>query len=77
MPHQDGSFLDADLDLWRVIAHVNLHGTVLRTKYALPHLVAAAAGTVTRLDATVHTAAAQFGIGGQETDLFPDPLETP
>jgi NAD(P)-dependent dehydrogenase (short-subunit alcohol dehydrogenase family) len=46
MPHQDVSLLDADLDLWRLITGINLHGTVLCTKYAVPHLTSAGGGTV-------------------------------
>ena len=46
MPHQDVSLLDADLDLWRLITGINLHGTVLCTKYAVPHLTAAGGGAV-------------------------------
>jgi NAD(P)-dependent dehydrogenase (short-subunit alcohol dehydrogenase family) len=46
MPHQDVSLLDADLDLWRLITGINLHGTVLCTKYAVPHITAAGGGVV-------------------------------
>ena len=46
MPHQDVSLLDADLDLWRQITGINLHGTVLCTKYAVPHITAAGRGSV-------------------------------
>ena len=49
MPHQDGSFLDAELDLWRFISATNLHGTVLCSKYAVPHLVAAGGGAVVNM----------------------------
>jgi NAD(P)-dependent dehydrogenase (short-subunit alcohol dehydrogenase family) len=49
MPHQDVSLLDADLDLWRTITGINLHGTVLCTKYAVPHLTAAGGGAVVNM----------------------------
>ena len=49
MPHQDGSFLDADLDLWRTITGTNLHGTVLCSRYAVPHLIAAGGGAVVNM----------------------------
>jgi len=46
MPHQDGSATDADLDLWRTIHAVNVHGTVLCVKYAVPHLERAGGGAI-------------------------------
>lgn len=49
MPHQDVSLLDADLDLWRTITGINLHGTVLCSKYAVPHLTAAGGGAVVNM----------------------------
>jgi NAD(P)-dependent dehydrogenase (short-subunit alcohol dehydrogenase family) len=49
MPHQDISLLDADLDLWRTITGINLHGTVLCSKYAVPHLSAAGGGAVVNM----------------------------
>ena len=49
MPHQDRSVLDADLDLWRLVTAVNLHGTVLCSKYAVPHLVTAGGGAVVNM----------------------------
>lgn len=49
MPHQDESFLDADLDLWRTVTATNLHGTVLCSKYAVPHLRAAGGGAVVNM----------------------------
>jgi len=49
MPHQDRSFLDADLGLWQAIATTNLHGTVLCSKYAVPHLRAAGGGAVVNM----------------------------
>jgi NAD(P)-dependent dehydrogenase (short-subunit alcohol dehydrogenase family) len=49
MPHQDISLLDADLDLWRQIMGTNLHGTVLCSKYAVPHIAAAGGGAVVNM----------------------------
>jgi NAD(P)-dependent dehydrogenase (short-subunit alcohol dehydrogenase family) len=49
MPHQDVSLLDADLDLWRQIMGINLHGTVLCSKYAVPHLTDAGGGAVVNM----------------------------
>ena len=49
MPHQDGSVTGADLDLWRTIADINLHGTVLFSKYAIPHLERAGGGAIVNM----------------------------
>lgn len=49
MPHQDVSFLDADLQLWRTISEINLHGTVLCSKHAVPHLISAGGGAVVNM----------------------------
>lgn len=49
MPHQDRSLLDADLELWHTISSVNVDGTVLCSRYAVPHLVAAGGGTVVNM----------------------------
>ncbi len=49
MPHDDGSLLDADLDRWRFISSINLEGTVLCSKYALPHLIEAGGGAVVNM----------------------------
>jgi NAD(P)-dependent dehydrogenase (short-subunit alcohol dehydrogenase family) len=49
MPHQDISLLDADLGLWRQIMGTNLHGTVLCSKYAVPHIAAAGGGSVVNM----------------------------
>lgn len=49
MPHQDISFLDADLSLWRTISDINLHGTMLCSKYAVPHVIAAGGGAVVNM----------------------------
>ena len=46
MPHQDRSVLAADLELWRLISSINLHGTALCAKHAVPHIVAAGGGAV-------------------------------
>ena len=49
MPHQDVSFLDADLALWRTISDINLHGAMLCSKYAVPHIIAAGGGAVVNM----------------------------
>lgn len=49
MPHQDGSVLGADLELWQAITSVNLHGTALCSKYAVPHIAAAGGGAVVNM----------------------------
>lgn len=49
MPHQDRSVLDTDLELWRFITSVNLHGTALCSKYAVPHIAAAGGGAVVNM----------------------------
>ena len=49
MPHEDRSFLDADLQLWSTIAAVNLQGTALCSKHVVPHLVAAGGGAVVNM----------------------------
>jgi NAD(P)-dependent dehydrogenase (short-subunit alcohol dehydrogenase family) len=49
MPHQDGAVADADLDLWRTIHAVNLHGTVLFSKYAVPYLEQAGGGAIVNM----------------------------
>jgi NAD(P)-dependent dehydrogenase (short-subunit alcohol dehydrogenase family) len=49
MPHQDRSVLEADLELWRFITSVNLHGTALCSKYAVPHIAAAGGGAVVNM----------------------------
>lgn len=49
MPHQDASFLDADLELWQTISSTNLLGTVLFSKHAVPHLIAAGGGAVVNM----------------------------
>ncbi|MEI8057813.1 MAG: glucose 1-dehydrogenase [Actinomycetes bacterium] len=49
MPHQDKSFLDADLDLWKFITEVNLHGTLLCSKHVVPHIEAAGGGAVVNM----------------------------
>lgn len=46
MPHQDRSITDADLDLWQTITSINLHGTVLCAKYAVPHIERAGGGAI-------------------------------
>jgi NAD(P)-dependent dehydrogenase (short-subunit alcohol dehydrogenase family) len=49
MPHQDESFLDGDLELWHLISSINLDGTMLCSKYAVPHIVAAGGGAVVNM----------------------------
>ena len=49
MPHQDISFLDADPVLWTTIHDINLLGTALCSKHAVPHLVAAGGGAVVNM----------------------------
>ncbi len=49
MPHQDKSFLDGDLELWRFITGINVHGTMLCSKYAVPHIAAAGGGAVVNM----------------------------
>ncbi len=49
MPHQDVSFLDADPALWAAVYEINLLGTVLCSRQAVPHLVAAGGGSVVNM----------------------------
>ncbi|MET1004712.1 MAG: SDR family NAD(P)-dependent oxidoreductase, partial [Propionibacteriaceae bacterium] len=49
MPTDDVSFLDGDLQLWRTINDTNLNGTMLCSKHAVPHLVAAGGGAVVNM----------------------------
>ncbi|CAB4591597.1 unannotated protein [freshwater metagenome] len=49
MPHQDKSFLDADLDQWHFISNVNLHSTMLCSKYAVPHIANEGGGAVVNM----------------------------
>ena len=49
MPHQDKSFLDADIDQWQFISNINLHSTVLCSKYAVPHIANAGGGAVVNM----------------------------
>lgn len=46
MPHQDGSVLASDLDVWATVTGVNLQGTALCCKHVVPHLQAARGGAV-------------------------------
>jgi NAD(P)-dependent dehydrogenase (short-subunit alcohol dehydrogenase family) len=46
MPHQDKSFLDGDLHLWHDISAINLDGTMLCSKYVVPHIIAGGGGAV-------------------------------
>jgi NAD(P)-dependent dehydrogenase (short-subunit alcohol dehydrogenase family) len=49
MPHQDRSVLGTDLELWQTITAINLHGTALCSKYAVPHIVEACGGAVVNM----------------------------
>jgi NAD(P)-dependent dehydrogenase (short-subunit alcohol dehydrogenase family) len=49
MPHQDASFLDGDLELWHQISSINLDGTMLCSKYVVPHIVVAGGGAVVNM----------------------------
>jgi NAD(P)-dependent dehydrogenase (short-subunit alcohol dehydrogenase family) len=49
MPTDDVSFADGDLQLWRTINDTNLNGTMLCSKHAVPHLVAAGGGAVVNM----------------------------
>jgi NAD(P)-dependent dehydrogenase (short-subunit alcohol dehydrogenase family) len=49
MPHQDKSFLDADIDQWQFISNINLHSTVLCSKYAVTHIANAGGGAVVNM----------------------------
>ncbi len=49
MPHQDASVLEMDLALWSQIYAVNVQGTALCCKYAVPHIVAAGGGAVVNM----------------------------
>lgn len=49
MPHRDISFLDADPALWSAIHDINLLGTALCSKHAVPHLFAAGSGAVVNM----------------------------
>jgi NAD(P)-dependent dehydrogenase (short-subunit alcohol dehydrogenase family) len=49
MPHQDRSITDADLSLWQTITAINLHGTVLCSKYAVPHIERAGGGAIVNM----------------------------
>lgn len=49
MPHQDKSFLDADIDQWKFISNINLHSAVLCSKYAVPHITKEGGGAVVNM----------------------------
>jgi NAD(P)-dependent dehydrogenase (short-subunit alcohol dehydrogenase family) len=49
MPHQDRSITGADLELWQTITAINLHGTVLCSKYAVPHIERAGGGAIVNM----------------------------
>lgn len=49
MPHQDESVVDLDLELWSRIYSVNVLGTALCCKYAIPHIILAGGGAVVNM----------------------------
>jgi NAD(P)-dependent dehydrogenase (short-subunit alcohol dehydrogenase family) len=49
MPHQDESILDLDFELLTQIYGVNLGGTALCCKYAIPHIIQAGGGAVVNM----------------------------
>ncbi len=49
MPHADESFLEMDPNLWATIYDINLLGTALCSKYAVPHIIAAGGGAVVNM----------------------------
>jgi NAD(P)-dependent dehydrogenase (short-subunit alcohol dehydrogenase family) len=49
MPHQDESVLELDFDLLTQIYRVNLGGTALCCKYAIPHIIDAGGGAVVNM----------------------------
>ena len=49
MPHADESVLHLDLDLWALIYSVNLQGTALCCKHAIPHIIEAGGGAVVNM----------------------------
>lgn len=46
MPHQDESVLDMHTDLWNLIYNVNVHGTALCCKHAVPHIASQGGGSI-------------------------------
>ncbi len=49
MPHDDISVLDMDVDRWRFISDVNLIGSALCAKHAVPHIIDAGGGAVVNM----------------------------
>lgn len=49
MPHLDESVVDLDLELWSRIYSVNVSGTALCCKYAIPHMMHAGGGAVVNM----------------------------
>ncbi len=49
MPHQDESVLDLDFELLARIYAINLGGTALCCKYAIPHIINAGGGAVVNM----------------------------
>ena len=46
MPHGDESVLEMQTDMWDLVYNVNVRGTALCCKYAVPHIKAAGGGSV-------------------------------
>jgi NAD(P)-dependent dehydrogenase (short-subunit alcohol dehydrogenase family) len=46
MPHGDASVTEMDTAMWDLVYDVNVKGTALCCKYAIPHIVAAGGGSV-------------------------------
>jgi NAD(P)-dependent dehydrogenase (short-subunit alcohol dehydrogenase family) len=49
MPHQDESVVDMDMELWSGIYAINVQGTALCCKYAVPHIVQVGGGAVVNM----------------------------
>ena len=49
MPHQDESIVDMDLELWSRIYAINVQGTALCCKHAIPRIVQAGGGAVVNM----------------------------
>ncbi len=49
MPHQDESVLEMDVQLWARIYAINVQGTALCCKYAIPHIIQAGGGAVVNM----------------------------
>ncbi len=49
MPHQDESVVDMDVQRWSRIYAINVQGTALCCKYAIPHIIQAGGGAVVNM----------------------------